>query len=107
MVILVVEFYMHRMLIVILHIIYILYSEFIISPQSIADNIATLKNVKVFIEGVDNNIETLNDSGSQINSIHISIIPEYKMQTVGRISIRGAFGAVLSILLYPIIVRSI
>ena len=31
--------------------------------------------------------------GSQINLIRRSIIPDDKMQTVGRIAIRGAFGA--------------
>jgi len=65
-------------------------SKSILSPQLIADNIATLKYVKDSIDGVDNN---LNDSGSQFNLIHRSIIPDDKMQTVGRIVIRGAFSA--------------
>jgi Zinc knuckle len=64
-----------------------------LSPQSIADNIVTLKYVKVAIDGVDNNLDALNDSGSQINLTRRSIVPEDKMQTVGRIAIRGAFGA--------------
>jgi len=72
---------------------YIGHSASILSPQSIADNIATFKYVKVSIDGVDFNLHALNDSGSQINVIHRSIIPDDKMQTVGRIAIRGAFGA--------------
>jgi len=68
-------------------------SESIISPQSVAENISTLKYVNVSIDGVDNNLDALNDSGSQINLIHGSIIPDNKMQTVGRIAISGAFGA--------------
>jgi hypothetical protein len=68
-------------------------AESFLSPQSIADNISTLKYVKVAIDGVDNNLEALNDSGSQINLIRRSIIPDGKMQMVGRIAIRGAFGA--------------
>jgi len=68
-------------------------SESILSHQSIAENIATFKYVKVSIDGVDNNLDALNDNGSQINLIHRSIIPDDKMQTVGRITIRGAFGA--------------
>jgi len=60
-------------------------SASILSPQSIAENIATLKYVKVSIDGVDNNLDALNVSGSQINLIHRSIIPDDKMQTVGRI----------------------
>jgi len=68
-------------------------AESFLSPQNIADNIVTLKYVKVAIDGVDNNLDALNDSGSQINLIRRSIIPDDKMQTVGRIAIRGAFGA--------------
>ena len=67
-------------------------AESLQSPQSIADNIATLKYVKVAIDGIDHSLNALNDSGSQINLIRRSIIPENKMQTVGRIAIRGAFG---------------
>jgi len=51
-------------------------SDSILSPQSIADNIATLKYVRVSIYGVDNNIDALNDSGSRIIIIHRSIIPD-------------------------------
>jgi hypothetical protein len=68
-------------------------AESFLSPQTIADNIITLKYVKVAIDGIDNDLDALNDSGSQVNLIRRSIIPEDKMQTVGRISIRGAFGA--------------
>jgi hypothetical protein len=49
--------------------------------------------MKVVVDGVDNNLDALNDSGSQINSISRSIVPDDKMQSVGRIAIRGAFGA--------------
>jgi hypothetical protein len=63
------------------------------SLQSIADNIVPLKYVKVAIDRVDNNLDALNDSGSQINLIRGSIVPDDKLQTVGRIAIRGAFGA--------------
>jgi hypothetical protein len=49
--------------------------------------------VKVAIDGVDDNLDALNDSGSQIKLIRRSIVPDGKMQTVGRIAIRGACGA--------------
>jgi hypothetical protein len=63
-------------------------------PHSISDNIATLKYVKIAIDGVDfNNIEALHDSGSLVNLIRKPIIPEDQMKVVGRIVIRGAFGA--------------
>ena len=52
-----------------------------------------MSKFKVAIDGVDDRFDALHDSGSQINLIHRSIIPEDKMQTVGRIAIRGAFGA--------------
>ena len=53
-----------------------------------------MKYVKIAIDGVYfNNIEALHDSGSQVNLIRKSIIPEDQMKAVGRIAIRGAFGA--------------
>jgi len=45
------------------------------------------------IQAILNNLDAPSDSGSQINLIHRSIIPDDKMQTVGRIAIRGAFDA--------------
>ena len=63
-----------------------------ISARSIADNIVTLKYVEVAIDGVAHDLNALNDSGSRINLIRRSIVPENKMQTVGRIAIRGSYG---------------
>ena len=62
------------------------------AARSIADNIATLKYVKVATDGVDHDLNAMNDSGSQINLIRRSIIPQNKIQTVGRIAIRWSNG---------------
>jgi len=93
MVILVVECSMHRMLIVILHRMYVLHRSFLNLFYHLNQLLITFLHtyVKVSIDGVDNNLDALNDSGSQINLIHRSIIPDDKMQTFDRI--RGAFGA--------------
>jgi hypothetical protein len=43
--------------------------------------------------GIPGTFAALNDSGTQVNLIHRSLIPEEKLKSVGQIAIRGAFGS--------------
>jgi hypothetical protein len=63
------------------------------SSQLTVDNLAPLQYVRISIDGLDGDIVALHDSGSQINLIRRSLLPEDQRQSVSKIGIRGAFGA--------------
>jgi hypothetical protein len=61
--------------------------------QLIVDKLAPLQYVRISIDGLDGDFVALLDSGSQINLIRRSLLPDDQQQSVGKIGIRGAFGA--------------
>jgi hypothetical protein len=63
------------------------------SSQLIVDNLAPLQYVRIPIDGLDGDFVALHDSGSQINLIRRSLLPDDQQQSVGKIGIRRAFGA--------------
>jgi hypothetical protein len=63
------------------------------SSQLIVDNLAPLQYGRISIDGLEGDLMALHDSGSQINLIRRSLLPDDQQQSVGKIDIRGAFGA--------------
>jgi hypothetical protein len=63
------------------------------SSQLIVDNLAPLQHVRISIDDLEGDLVALHDSGSQINLIRRSLLPDDQQQSVGKIGIRGAFGA--------------
>jgi hypothetical protein len=63
------------------------------SPNTIAEKFAPLDYVRINIVGIPDTFAALNDSGTQVNLIHRSLIPEEELKSVGQIAIRGAFGS--------------
>jgi hypothetical protein len=63
------------------------------SSQLIVENLAPLQYVRISIDGLNGDFVALHDSGSQINLIRRSLLPDDEQQSVGKIGIRGAFDA--------------
>ena len=63
------------------------------SSQLIAEKIAPLRYIPITINGIPGTHAALHDSGSQVNLIRRSLLSDDDMKSIGRIAIRGAFGA--------------
>jgi hypothetical protein len=63
------------------------------SSQRIAENLAPLQRIQISVDGITRDLMALHDSGSQINLIRRSLLPDDKLKSVGRVCNRGAFGA--------------
>ena len=63
------------------------------SSQLIAEKIVPLQYIHISIDGISGTFAALQDSGSQVNLISRSLLSNDSLKSIGRISIRGAFGA--------------